>query len=421
MSISRRSIPSERWGSVQGSWEQEPVGALPGANSKRQETRSAFERLRDAERPRPAPTASGGQDLLRARRADTSIPPKAVGALIAMGYPVEQVARDYEREGRLSVPGAAEWSVRVDGLSAMARDRDLASLMAPLTLTPKLGGAPEPGVISVFVPGLNTPEPESSRRTQLYVDALGTPMANLANGTRASLGDWDPVRWLPFKIKAGRRDWMSAGLSYLGLRRPPLSQRVADLLAVNFAQPQPQKMRLAFYSDATISLVQGMELFIEQEVERRMARAIDVKESPGLESIRAQVQSDLRKHVFVELHGNACFRLPKGPRYLVWTDVNDPLTNRDNPFAPQGKVGVSSAHPDPAQKDAVYIDYEGLYSTRGFDAHNLAANGIHAIAQTLRRNGVSHGEALYEKAVRGEMIKIPGAYELGGTEEELWG
>ena len=38
--------------------------------------------------------------------------------------------------------------------------------------------------------------------------------------------------------------------------------------------------------------------------------------------------------------------------------------------------------------DAVYVDYDGPFDN--FDAHNLAAGGIHVVKETLRLNGVSH-------------------------------
>ena len=41
----------------------------------------------------------------------------------------------------------------------------------------------EDRTLRILVPGLNTPEPEASRRTQLYADKLGQPMVHLHNGT----------------------------------------------------------------------------------------------------------------------------------------------------------------------------------------------------------------------------------------------
>lgn len=363
--------------------------------------------------------AAGSGTVLGARLGAADLAPPLVAALVREGYDVAHIARDYDREGRISVPGAAEWSVGIEGMKAKAGE-DLAAAFAPLTLRPKSGKEPEPGVITVFVPGLNTPEPEASRRTQIYVDNLDTPMANMANGSRESLGTFDPVGALPFKIDAGRRDWVSAGLAYLSLRQPPLSQRVADLLAANFAQASPQKMRLTFYSDSTISTVQGLKLFKEQEVERRMDKLMADGHRPRKKDVLASVEADLKRLVFIELHGNACYSLPEGPRYLVWTDKNDSLTFGKNPFSPHGKTGVSGQHPDPDYHDVVYIDYEGPYSDQGFNAHNLAANGIYTVAETLRRNGVTNGEELYELAKGGHILDVPAKDEVQGAPSELW-
>lgn len=370
----------------------------------------------------PTRTGAGRPISLRevpAKVAGASVPPRPAAALLASGYDVSHIPRDYDREGRISVPGAPDWSASLEGIAAKA-DGDLARAFTPLTLTPKSGKQPEPGVISVFIPGLNTPEPEASRRTQIYVDHLDTPMANMANGSRESLGDFDPLGFGPFKVEAGRRDWLSAGLTYLSLRTPPLSQKVADLLALNFAQAEPQKVRLSFYSDSTISMVQGLKLFTKQEVERRMDQLKAEGKNPRRRDVEAQVKQDLHDKVFIELHGNACYSLPEGPRYLVWTDKNDSLTFGKNPFAPQGKTGVSGKHPDPDYKDVVYIDYEGPFSDKGFNAHNLAANGIYTVAETLRRNGVENGEELYELAKSGRGLDIPQKGEVAGVAEELW-
>ena len=48
--------------------------------------------------------------------------------------------------------------------------------------------------------------------------------------------------------------------------------------------------------------------------------------------------------------------------------------------------------------DAVYVDYDGPFDN--FDAHNPAAGGIHVVKETLRLNGVSSSQGLYEKARR---------------------
>ena len=53
-----------------------------------------------------------------------------------------------------------------------------------------------------------------------------------------------------------------------------------------------------------------------------------------------------------------------------------------------------------------------------FDAHNLAAGGIHVVEETLRLNEVKSSQELYEKARTGAPILVP--KNIKGNPKELW-
>jgi hypothetical protein len=85
-----------------------------------------------------------------------------------------------------------------------------------------------------------------------------------------------------------------------------------------------------------------------------------------------------------------------------------------------GTIGVFGGSPDPKAKNVVYVDDEGPYSDRGFNAHNLGACGIHAIRAILDENGVLTPEAVFDKAAQGNAIAMPDPARIVGLERELW-
>ena len=308
--------------------------------------------------------------------------------------------RDIAREGTLTDPvdqsavpldrALAEGQAHGGGIAAWLMDRYAFG---------DQGTAPgDP--LRVMVPGLNTPEPEASRRTAYYADVLGQDMLHLHNGT---LGDAD----LPF---AEHLDYAMAAGVRSGLKSTPLMDSLEQLLQANFSAAEPADIHAILYSDGTIGGARAIARFRRKEIARRM----EGKGRDQRAAVAAQVDALLEEHLFVELHGNAVPDLPEGPRYLVWTDLDDSFSRTEAPLL--GELGLHGTNQDPDNDRAVYVDYDGPFG--GVDAHNLAAGGVHVVAETLRLNGVSSPQELWELVDSGAEIAVP--ERVSGDSRELW-
>ncbi len=328
--------------------------------------------------------------------------------LLNLGVNVDRHPKDKEREGAFSVPEeplpSEPASVNLVELGKHSQG-DLAGFtMSHLAFHPSPETQPEAGILQLFCPGLNTAEPEASRRTGYLAGQLKTPLAHFHNGSLRSHG----INGFRGKLKA-QRDWLHGFLVYRNLVNSLLGDRIEQLLLLNLSQPNPQRIRAAFYSDSTLAYVQAM-------VQLRKSLA---KGKIGARLKPEEIDKLLADTLFVELHGNGCFFLPKGPRYVVWTDINDAVTFRRD-FWRRQRWGRSAKFPDPNNSDVVYIDYEGPYTEEGFNAHNLPANGVHVMREVFQRNNLKDSEALYALAKSGQEIQIPKRHEVQGDPNELW-
>ena len=218
-------------------------------------------------------------------------------------------------------------------------------------------------------------------------------MAHMHNGTHLEAD-------LPYSDQI---DYVVALTTRMGIKSSPLIEELTKLLSANFEQETPENIHAILYSDGSIAGTQAINQFKKQEIARRMAALAPSKRRSGRVKITEDVDALLKKHLFVELHGNAVADLPAGPNYFVLTDTEDPLSHKPLPFG-QGPLGVSGDNKSD-NPDAIYIDYDGPFSN--FDAHNLAAGGIHVVKETLRLNDVQSSQELFEKAKRGEKYWCP--------------
>ena len=315
--------------------------------------------------------------------------------------------RDLSREGTITEPqsgAAVTVGQAID--EARAADGSFASyLMSRYGFQPQVDAnrAPADDTLRVMVPGLNTPEPEASRRTARYADVQGQPMMHLHNGT-----------WLDTQMPMpDQLDYASAALTRLGIQETELMRQLETLFEAAFQQAEPADVHAILYSDSTIGGTRAIAQFRQREIQRRIAALPSSRRRSARASVTREVDALLKKHLFVELHGNAAGDLPQGPRYLVWTDDEDQMTNTELPWG--GQLGRDGENRD-SDADAVYIDYDGPF--RGGDAHNLAAGGIHVVRATLDANGVRTTKELWERARRGEEIIVPEGVE--GDARELW-
>jgi hypothetical protein len=314
--------------------------------------------------------------------------------------------RDIAREGTLTDPRNRNRAVPMsEALAGGSRGEGglAAHLMERYAFHPQSGAQVTPDQIRVFSPGLNTAEPEASKRTQYYSSALHQSMLHLHNG---SLSDTQ----LPW---AGNFDYAPALLARTGLKQTPLMKSMEQLLQANFSQAEPQDIHAILYSDSTIGGTKAIARFREAEVQRRLEKSGGKR---SREQVQAEVDALLKKHLFVELHGNAVDDLPEGPRYLVWTDIKDEFISRAQ-VPVMGQVGLDGRNRDQDNlDDAVYVDYNGPYKKA--DAHNLAANGVHVVNATLRMNGVQTPQELWEKAKREGRVAVPEGVK--GDPTQLW-
>ena len=313
---------------------------------------------------------------------------------------------DIQREGRFTDPRDPSQSVSVEQMVQRAKDQDTSlghQVMQHAFQPEQTQALPKEGM-RLFVPGLNTPEPEASRRTQEVARILDQPMAHMHNGTHLEAD-------LPH---ADQIDYVVALMTRMGIKSSPLIDELVRLMTANFEQDQPEPIHAILYSDSTIAGTQAISRFREEEIRNRIAKRSPSQRRSARTEVSAEVDALLRKYLFVELHGNAVADLPQGPRYLVWTDTEDPISHRELPFTDQ-TFGLHGQQRDD-NPDAIYVDYDGPF--RNFDAHNLAAGGAYVVEATLRLNGVETPQELHEKAQAGEKILVP--QNVKGNPKELW-
>lgn len=315
--------------------------------------------------------------------------------------------RDLAREGTITDPSGGG-AVTVSKAIEEARSADgsfAAFLMQRYGFQPRIDAnqAPASDTLRFMAPGLNTPEPEASRRTQLYADVQGESMMHLHNGT-----------YLDTQLPApDQLDYASAALTRMGVQETELMRQIETLLQASLSGAEPSDVHAILYSDSTIGGTRAIASFRAKEIRRRIAALPPSRRRSAREEVTAEVDGLLREHLFVELHGNAAGDLPAGPRYLVWTDTEDQMTHTAVPWG--GQLGRDGNNQD-SDADAVYVDYDGPFS--GGDAHNLAAGGIQVVRATLDANGVRTTEELWEKSRRGEEVVVPEGVK--GDVSELW-
>lgn len=348
-----------------------------------------------------------GQGILDALVSTTApgLAGPATDLMQTVGYWLDAVETDdMRREGTFSDPrtgGAVDvGQARAEAGADQQRLGD--HLMERYAFQPRGARtvAGDDRTLRLFAPGLNTPEPEASRRTQYYADHLGQPLVHLHNGTRQEA----PVPG------ANRLDYLDNAVTRaVPDRSTDLIDSMTDVLSTALTGADPQDVHAILYSDSTLSGSRAIGRVRHQMVEARVAGGM------APEQATAEVEALLAEHLFVEMHGNVVDDLPAGPRYLLWADRKDGLTHQALPGT-GGTVGLSARNPD-ADADAVYVEYDGPIG--GEDAHNLAATGVHAVRATWAANGVSSSQELFERAkANGGQVAPHLPYE--GDVTQLW-
>ena len=303
---------------------------------------------------------------------------------------------DMRREGTLTDP-KGRGAVPLDRAMAEAKAQGQRFgdwLMARYAFQPSAPAAPD-GTLRFFSPGLNTPEPVASQRTAYYADKLNQPMVHLHNGTNTD----------PAVPGSENIDYAMAMATRNTGRTTPLIDSMVRLLKAALTGAEPQDVHAILYSDSTIAGSKAITIVRQQMIAARASK--------GAAAATKEVDALLRKHLFVELHGNVAADLPKGPRYVAWADRKDELTHK--PLPGGGALGLSGQNRD-SEADVLYMDYDGPYG--GADAHNLQAVGVHAVRQTWWANGVRDSEGLFDKAKGGAPVQP--AQNIQGDKGKLW-
>lgn len=348
--------------------------------------------------------------------ANTTFTPVAVSNPALAGL-VRDANYDEAKDGTFSVPGAAGTVTMKD---VLAQPNPAAFIDQHLSF----GSKTIPGVLSVFVPGLNTPEAESERRLENQYSPVmgGRRMAHLHLGSDTDQGDVDFIVAPELvgilkspalasagiapalreeggvhlaRLNAGQRDRAEAVLVGAGLIETQIMKSVKGLLEARLEGPGgPGKLDLMLYSRGSIDGAAAISGWISDYVQRRGPAV-------GEAAARAEAQKLLRDNVLVETFGNASQQFPSGPQYIHWSATNDPLTK---------DVGSTAARPQGGGKDALYLHYDGIF--QGFDAHNLGAVGAAAAQLSLELNGVSSSRELYAAHRAGKAIATPSTEQL---------
>jgi hypothetical protein len=330
---------------------------------------------------------------------------------------VETANYDEAHDGRFSVPGSN---------GTVSRDNVFRQADPAAFIRDNLSYGTTGDVLTVFVPGLNTPEAESERRLQgQYSPRLNNlQMAHLhlgsdtdqgpvefivdpaiAAGLQAQSGVLSSAGVMPSlrtengvtyaRLEPGQRDRVEAVLVDAGLLTTELMNSVSALLTSQLEAPGgPRPLNLMFYSRGSIDGAAAIRGWIDDYTERNSA-------SMGPEAARARATQLLRENVLVETLGNSTRNFPDGPMYIHWSALNDPLTTQ---------VGVTATNPRGGGQNAIYGHYDGIY--QGFDAHNFGAVGAAALQLTLELNGVSSSRELYARAQAGTPLVQPNSDQV---------
>jgi hypothetical protein len=328
----------------------------------------------------------------------------ASGAVTAAGDLAQRLTRrgagDVRRDGTLTDPGSRK-PVPMDQALAEAKASKQplgAWMMERYAFQPKgeRTTAPNDATLRFFSPGLNTPEPEASRRTAHYATALGQPMLHLHNGTNTDAK-------VPF---ADQIDYVTAAATRAGVGSTPLMNSMVKLLQAALTGAKPQDVHAILYSDSTIAGSRAIATVRQQMIEQRTRGGASRK------AASAETDALLEKHLFVEMHGNVAADLPKGPRYVLWADEKDGLTHGE---LGGREMGLSGRQKD-ADAKALYVDYDGPFG--GADAHNLGAVGVRAVRETWEANGVTSSQELLDKHEAGRGVRVPA--RTSGDAAKLW-
>ncbi len=407
----RQSTPA----SGQGTSTPQPPSSTPlhsrlrglGLAEQQQLLRPSASTVSQGNSPAPkdgrAPAGASNESMLdRLRGAQQTVVDTAQGAARLGGHVVNSVqgkgSADMRREGTLTDPnGGAPVPLERAMAEAKTQGKTFGEwLMGRYAFKPS-NPTEADRTLRIFSPGLNTPEPVASKRTAYYADKLNQPMLHLHNGTNmdASVPSSENI------------DYATSMATRNTDRRTPLIDGMVTLLKSALSGAEPQDVHAILYSDSTIAGSKAIAIVRQQMIKARVGKG------EGKAAAEKAVDALLRKHLFVELHGNVVADLPKGPRYVAWADREDDLTHKKLPGG--GELGLSGTNRD-KDADVLYMDYDGPFG--GADAHNLQATGVHAVRQTWWANGVRDSEGLFEKAKSGANVKP--AANIKGDKGKLW-
>ena len=341
---------------------------------------------------------------------------------------------DMQREGTLTDPRDRSKAVPLAQALTEARQHGGtfgSYLMNRYGFGPQLPEGGRGETVRFFSNGLDTPEPEASRRTRYMADTLQQPMMHLHNGTMQE--DRNVLDHVPGGLGDHVRQWADEAQALAvrsGLQQTEYMKQLHKLLTASLSGADPKDVHAILHSDATIGGARVIAEFKEKEIARRLSKLPRGRRQAARAGATREVEQLLKTHLFVEMHGNATPMLAQGPRYLVWTDEEDPVTHQQVPQAHKslpwlgphlpehdlGPMGVSGRNPADFDPNVVYVDYDGPFP--GWDSHNLTAGGIHVVKAALELNGVRTTEELHAKAMRGETIEVPKGVQ--GDVSELW-
>ena len=352
--------------------------------------------------------------------------------------------------GHFSVPGVTSAAIKFDAV--MAEPDPFAFLKSHLRFHPSAGGVVSDAAadeIVIFSPGLNTlhmlrpgweAESTTPQRLQRYIDILQRPMVQMHIGTDMDQGDAavfeisdrllgflnanrpllkrfgfnPPVFDGKVSIPQRQRDYMEVAMSAIGFARPMYQMHMLELLEFNETAQQP--IVLMPYSRTTAELSSAIRRYKEGFVKRYVKEHGRMSGRRG----RREVENLLRKTLTVVSFGNIDRRWVDGPAYVHVASVSDrPMACGTDVL--NSALGVSSKKQRFAGDDAVFLNYDGVYS--GGEPHNLGAVGVQAIRIAMKLNGADTFRGLWEKGQEGP-LEVPSREQLTAaavvTDSEKW-
>lgn len=323
-------------------------------------------------------------------------------------------------DGHFTMPGRADACVRMEDL--LAKPNWVEIIRNDLTEGKSNEGDP----LRVFIPGLNTPVKESTKRVKQFAQFTGLPMAQIQNGATTDFGNLE----IPLigndklTIPGPVRDWFQIGVQVLGAQpsawanfygkknlalalgqlehgNVELTERLQKFMIAYLDHPNPPKLELMPYSESTVVLANAFKTLEARYLAGKMEGVPKSERREQVKKLQAHFNERMSNVVVCSVGCAARgYETPAKIAHLYgWGE------NKDRVVEFFGPVRVWK--PVRAVTDMFGKEHDALlpfeHPFPGFDAHNFIATGSHALALYLEQNKVTDLHGLWSAYQEGTL------------------